>query len=147
MDGIELEELNTINIDHHGTNDKYAKLNHVDDTYSSTVELIMELIREMDVDIDKKTAEYLYTGILTDTGQFSYSYTSGRTHENAAYLINRGADFSKLNKILFNTMPLSKLMLTKVMLQNLKMENNGKVAISLLSLEDFTSTGAIAARK
>jgi phosphoesterase RecJ-like protein len=142
FEGIEPKEFNSINIDHHGTNEEYAKFNLVDDTYSSTAEIILDLIKAMDVGIDKKTAEYLYTGIVTDSGQFAYSYTSERTHINAAYLISRGADFSKLHKQLFNTMPYSKLMLTKVMLQNLQMAGSGKIAVSLLTLKDFISTGS-----
>ena len=142
FDGIELGGTDTINIDHHGTNEKYAGINLVDDTYSSTAEIILELIKAMDIDIDKKTAEYLYAGIVTDTGQFAYSYTSARTHLNAAHLISCGADFSNLHKTLFNTMPFSKLMLTKKMLENLQMFNDGKVAISLLSTDDFLSTGS-----
>lgn len=137
-----LKALNTINIDHHGTNSQYAKLNYVDDSFSSTAEIILELIKSFSADIDKKIAEYIYVGVLTDTGGFAHSYTSARTHENAAFLLRCGVDFSKLHKDLFGTIPFSKLMLTKQMLLNLKILENGKVAFAMLNFEDFEESGA-----
>ncbi len=142
FDGIDISLLNTINIDHHSTNSSYAKLNYVDSIYSSTAEIILDLIQYFEVEISKKIAKYIYIGIVTDTGQFAYSYTSKKTHENAAYLLGRGVEFSKINKLLFNTMPLSRLLLMKQMLGNLEIYDDGKIAISLLASTDFENSGS-----
>ena len=142
LDGLDLSGSYTINIDHHGTNTKYADMNHVDSLSSSTAEIIQDLIATLGAEFTKSMAEYLYVGIVTDTGQFAYSYTSASTHEHAAFLLECGVDFSRLHKILFNRMPLNKLMLTKQMLQNLEMHDGGKIAVSLLSTQDFKESGA-----
>ena len=139
---LDFESSTTINIDHHSTNTEYADLNFVDSSSSSTAEIILELIKILGANFTKTIAEYLYVGIVTDTGQFAYSYTSAATHKRAAFLLECGVDFSRLHKLLFSSMPLNKLLLTKQMLQNLQMHNDGKIAISLLSTQDFEESGA-----
>jgi phosphoesterase RecJ-like protein len=141
---IDFNKLDSINIDHHGTNSEYAKINYVDSSYSSASELILFFIRELGVTPSKKVAEYLYTGIVTDTGQFAYSYTSKRTHENAGYLIECGAEFSKIHYDIFKQMPLQKLLLMKQMLHNMKLVEDNSIAVSLLSLDDFKMSNATA---
>jgi phosphoesterase RecJ-like protein len=142
VDGLDMKQKCIINIDHHGTNTKYADINYVDSASSSTAEIIQDLIKIIGVKFTKSIAEYLYVGMVTDTGQFAYSYTSARTHEHAAFLLECGVDFSRLHKILFNRMPLNKLLLTKQMLQNLEMYEDGKIAVSLLGTQDFKESGA-----
>jgi phosphoesterase RecJ-like protein len=139
-----IDDIDTINLDHHGTNSKYAKLNYVDSTYSSAAELVLELIRIMGIIPSKKIAEYLYVGMVTDTGQFAYSYTSARTHNNAAYLIECGADFSKIHYDIFKSMPLQRLLLMKHMLDNMKLSRQNSVAVSILTLDDYKACGATA---
>ena len=143
IDGLDLNGSFTINMDHHGTNLKYADINYVDNSSSSTAEIVQDLIKIIGVKLTKSIAGHLYVGIVTDTGQFAYSYTSARTHEHAAYLLECGVDFSRLHKILFNRMPLNKLLLTKQMLQNLEIYEGGKIAVSLLSTQDFKESGAL----
>jgi phosphoesterase RecJ-like protein len=56
---------------------------------SSTCELIFEFIAAIDglSFMDKSIAECIYTGILTDTGCFSYNSSRTRTFEIAAHLL------------------------------------------------------------
>ena len=142
IEGLDLSGTDTVNIDHHGTNTKYADINYVDSASSSTAEIVQDLLKILGVQFSKRIAEYLYVGMVTDTGQFAYSYTSARTHEHAAFLLECGVDFSRLHKILFNRMPLNKLLLTKQMLENLQLYEGGKIAVSLLSTQDFKESGA-----
>ncbi len=144
FEDVDISDIETINIDHHGTNLKYANLNFVDSTYSSASELILELIKTLGVTPDETTAEYLYTGMVTDTGQFAYSYTSARTHENAAYLINCGVNFSKIHYDIFKSMPIQRLLLMKHMLGNMTLSDENKIAISILTLDDFEQCNATA---
>ena len=142
IDEIDLSKYTTINIDHHGTNEKYADINYVDSKSSSSAELVLDILKAMNTFICKEIAEYIYTAIITDTGQFAYSYTSSKTHTNAAYLIECGADFSKLHKNIFGTIPLKKALLQKRMLKNMEIFEDGKLIISRLDDEDFTFSKA-----
>jgi phosphoesterase RecJ-like protein len=80
----------TVNIDHHVSNDSYARINWVDDGFSSTSEMVYCLAVELGVELEKDTALNLYVGILTDTGRFQYPNTSPQTLEVAKDLLNYG---------------------------------------------------------
>lgn len=80
----------TVNIDHHVSNDSYAKINWVGDNYSSTSEMIYRLAVELGVELEKEAALNLYVGILTDTGRFQYPNTSPLTLEVAKELLKYG---------------------------------------------------------
>ncbi len=80
----------TVNIDHHVSNESYAKINWVDDNFSSTSEMVYWLAVELGVELEKDTALNLYVGILTDTGRFQYPNTSPQTLEVAKELLNYG---------------------------------------------------------
>lgn len=84
----------TINIDHHISNLKFAKVNHVEPEASSTCEVLYYLLQEER--ITKEIAEALYVGIIHDTGVFKHSNTSERTMVAAGKLISKGIDFSTL---------------------------------------------------
>lgn len=86
----------SVNIDHHKSNENYGKINYVDSTESSTSELVYNLIKcfeEMENKkiIDGDIATYLYTGLVTDTGNFQYSNTKPSSFLMAYDLSNRGA--------------------------------------------------------
>lgn len=76
-----------VNIDHHFTSDYFGDINIVCPKTSSTAEIIFELFKAWKVRFTKKIAQYLYLGILTDTGSFRYQNTMPRTHEVAAELL------------------------------------------------------------
>jgi len=62
-------------IDHHPLPAKFCDFLVSEPAYSSSAELVYDLIVALGLEphIDKKTAEALYAGIMTDTGSFSYS--------------------------------------------------------------------------
>ncbi len=69
----------TICIDHHISNQKFADVNYIEPTASSTCELIFNLIAT--ADMDAEIAKAIFTGIVHDTGVFQYSNTSKKTFE------------------------------------------------------------------
>ena len=84
----------TINIDHHISNNGFAQINLVEPKASSTCEVVFGLFDEKMIDRDIATA--LYTGIIHDTGVFTYSNTSRKTMEIAGFLIEQGIDTDKI---------------------------------------------------
>ncbi|BCJ95183.1 1-pyrroline-5-carboxylate dehydrogenase [Anaerocolumna cellulosilytica] len=84
----------TINIDHHISNTRFAKVNHVLDDASSTCEVLYDLFEE--VKIDAVTAKALYLGIIHDTGVFKHSNTTEKTMKIAGKLITKGIPFSEM---------------------------------------------------
>lgn len=81
-------------IDHHITNTRYCQINLVAADASSASEVLFEQLNQDNV--DKNTAECLYTGLIHDTGVFKYSCTSARTMEIAGFLMEKGIDFGSI---------------------------------------------------
>ncbi|MBE0648129.1 MAG: DHH family phosphoesterase [Bacteroidales bacterium] len=72
---------------------------------SSTAELVFDFIHAMGDEelIDKAIAESLYTGIVTDTGSFSYSCNYVKTYEVIAALFRRGIDGEHIHRLIYDT--------------------------------------------
>ncbi len=88
------EAANSLCVDHHITNTRYAKENVIEAEASSCCEV---LYCQMDESlITKEIGECLYTGIIHDTGVFKHSNTSGRTMAIAGKLMDMGIDFGKI---------------------------------------------------
>ena len=77
----------TLCIDHHISNDGFAKENYIVAEASSTAELVYRLMKKEE--INTEIAECLYLGIVHDTGVFQYSSTAPETMEAAAYLMRK----------------------------------------------------------
>lgn len=84
----------TLCIDHHVSNQAFAKENYIKPDASSTSELVFELIDKSR--LTKEIAECLYLGIVHDTGVFQYSCTAPETMMAAAELMRTGIDYSKI---------------------------------------------------
>ncbi len=93
-------------IDHHITNGDYGFLKYVDTEESSTCELVYNIIMRYECItdnkiIDENIATYLYTGLITDTGNFQYSNTRESSFIMAAELMSRGAKKNLIVEKLF----------------------------------------------
>ncbi len=80
-----------INIDRHLTNSFYGTVNYVNKTSSSISEMVLKILQNLGVEIDRDIATNLYAGIAASTNNFtSYSVTAD-TFENVATLLRSGA--------------------------------------------------------
>lgn len=83
-----------VKIDHHIDHTPYGDYSWVEPEKSSACELVVEfydLFRDQLV-MTKEAAAYLYCGMVTDSGRFRFSSTSGSTLRNAAILLDQGID-------------------------------------------------------
>lgn len=76
-----------INIDHHISNTCFGDINWVDSKASSASQMLYKLCEKMRI-IDYNIAVCLYTGIFTDTGNFTYANVTKETHKIVASLMN-----------------------------------------------------------
>ena len=126
---------NTVNIDHHGTNVGYAKVNYVDGKAAAAGEIIYDLLKYMNISIDDDIANNLYVAISSDTGGFAYSNTTHHTHSIAGELIGFDIDFPAINAYLFRTKTYRELMLAKEALDTMEVLADGKVASVTITKE------------
>ncbi|MGH7997694.1 MAG: DHH family phosphoesterase [Opitutaceae bacterium] len=132
------------NIDHHLSNVGYAAVNLVDSTAAASCEVLAGLLLDHALPIDPAAAMALYTGILTDTGQFRFSATSRRCFVLAGELVARGADPAAAGCEIYERESLGKLRLLQEFLASLALECGGRVCLGTLPSGVFERTGATA---
>jgi phosphoesterase RecJ-like protein len=128
--------------DHHLSNHGFGKHNFVDTASAATAEVLTGLFLDAGLPIDKTTAQALYTGIMTDTGQFRFASTSVRVFSLAAELVARGAEPALAGQELYERESFGKLKLLQTYINSLKMECGGRVCIGVLRNGIFEELGA-----
>ena len=100
-------------IDHHRQPDKFADYYYHDIYSSSTAELIYEFIVGIDSKraLTKNISTCLYTGIMTDSGNFRFPSTKPSTHKVVAELMEKGACNHEIYNSVFDESSVSKLKL------------------------------------
>lgn len=76
-----------IKIDHHPVIDKFEDLKWVDTNASSVCQMLIELVYETRLKMNKAAAERLFMGVVSDTNRFMYDYTSPKTFGLVSKLI------------------------------------------------------------
>ncbi len=129
-------------IDHHPTNTGYAKRLLCQPDKASCGEIILQLAKALDL-LDEQTASLLYMAVSTDCGCFVYANTNADTHRAAAELIEAGADYKKLNKLLFRTFAYSRLLLEGAIYAGLRRYGpDGCVTVATVTLQMLADAGA-----
>lgn len=144
--GKELEEKYAdrvdLCIDHHGSNRLYAARTLLDASAAAACEIILQVIRQLDVEITKKIADCIYTGLTTDTGCFRYSNVTPRTMRMAADMIEAGAENSRINTVMFETKTRTYAALERLALDGMKMYFDEKCAFITITQEMFRISGS-----
>lgn len=129
-------------VDHHLSNESYAEHNIVDSAAAATAEMLAGLFLDLGIPIDAISAQGLYAGIATDTGQFSFPSTTHRVFELTGELIECGANPAVASNHLYAQESFAKLELLGRFLASLRRECGGRVCIGVLRRSDFVETGA-----
>jgi len=138
------EFLNTskapkILVDHHRQPDTCFDLYFHDEKACSTAELIYEFIRGIDPKnrIDEKTATCLYTGIMTDTGNFRFPSTTEKTFRITADLVKAGANNSEIYDSIYDDNTEKRLKLLGYCLEKLVFLHEYNAAYIALSEDEL----------
>ncbi len=128
-------------IDHHMTNREYAEHLLLEDRAAAAV-VIYEVICELGVEITPQIANCVYTGLATDTGCFMYSNTTPTVHRIAAEVMEKGADYPLINRLMFETRTLSYIKLEQMAVASVESHFDGKCAIMTITQEMFRESGS-----
>jgi phosphoesterase RecJ-like protein len=129
------------NVDHHLSNPGFAEHNLVDTPSAATAEILAGLLCDAAIAFDSATAAALYAGIATDTGQFRFAATTGRTFRLAAALVAAGADPARAGLELYERETFGKLQLLQHFLVSLETFAEGRVCIGHLPEGIYDQTG------
>jgi len=119
-----------LNIDHHISNTLFGNINYVDKEASSACECIYSILKALDIEPTLNICKYLATGIITDTGMFSFKNTSAKTFKICSELSISGVNFYSLSNHLYNTKSLESIQLLSSVLSTIKLKS-GTVFIQL----------------
>ena len=131
-------------IDHHVSNPGYAAANLIDSGSAATCEILAGVFLDNGHMIDAPTAQALFTGIMTDTGQFRFGSATARCFALAGELVARGARPAEAGQELFERESFGKLRLLQHFLSTLTLECGGRACIGTLSPGIFEEVGATA---
>ena len=134
---IDFSQYNSVNIDHHPDNTKFAKQNFVFPEAAATAVIIYEILKASDkLRLSQKSATLLLTGLITDTGGFRFQNTSPAALRSGAELLEAGADYSLIiNSMFFAKSANLAKMEAEIICYHLKTGCNGRFAWFFLSEE------------
>lgn len=140
IDGINYDVYDyVIRIDHHPNVENVANLEMVNDSASSTCELITELIINTKLKMNEKIASNLFLGIVADSDRFLLSYTTPNTFKLVTMLIEEyKLDIAKLYDNLYQR-PLNEVKFQSYITLNMIVtENNfGYIKLDKKIMDEF----------
>ena len=123
-----------LTIDHHPSQEFYAKDTCLDGARASCGEIVYDILRCWGP-MSKEVALPLYVAVSTDCGCFVYSNTSAACHRTAAELMETGIDFYPINRKHFRTKSFKRLQLESMLTAGMELHDGGEIAIVTLTLD------------
>jgi len=131
-------------VDHHVTNERYGTVNLIDTGAAATAVVVRELARRMGWALDRDAAWCLYTGVVTDSGRFSYSCTSPALFALAEELSGFDLPIDRLTRELFDEHPFAYLKLAAAVLARAELvdiDGRHRVVSSWVTQDDLDTYG------
>lgn len=129
-----------INIDHHVTNIGFGDVNFVEESVASAG-LVYEIMERLNIPLNADIAVCIYTALLTETGSFRYANTDTDTFRLSADMLKAGANPWIIAENIYNRNSLGRLNLLGLVLSNLTVHENGKIAWITVREEMYKETG------
>ena len=135
-----------IKIDHHPFMEKFSEnsVEYIDVGAGSAAQVVLELIQNTDLLMDKQIAEQIFWGIVSDTNRFMYNDSTSKTfHLVGDLLAKYDLDLQKLYAPLY-ARPLAEVRLEGFIASNMKVTENGVAYIKISNkiLEELKTDAA-----
>jgi phosphoesterase RecJ-like protein len=134
-------ETPIINIDHHQSNQNYGLLNFVFHHASSATEVLYYFFEFNDIEITVPIATSLFTGLVTDTTNFSNLGTSKKALHIASSLVKKGAQLKLVRKYILQDKTFCTLKLWGIVLNRLAIHEKTNTAYTYITQEDLKTCG------
>ena len=134
-------------IDHHVTAEMKSDMFWIDGDVSSASEMCYYTLRAMEEKtsqglLSKRAAQCFLTGIVSDTGRFTYSNTKPETLESAGELMAAGGNISEICYNLFDRITPDNFRLEAYLRTRVEFYKDGKIAMIRVKRADFDRFGA-----
>ena len=142
--GCEIKAKEIIRIDHHIGGNKESNYDFIDTYAPSTTFLVAKILRYWDEEkIDENIATNLYTGLITDTGNFRYNNVTEEAFELAEFLVKKGVDPHYVSNMVYERNKPSTIRLLQLTLSTLRLYNDNKIAVLIVPRKFLKQTGAL----
>lgn len=131
-----------INIDHHQSNQNFGDINLVVTHAGAAGEVVYNLSRVLDVELEPAEAEAIFVAILSDTGCFRFPNTTSDTLRVAAALVDSGASPYRAGSEVFWKRTDAGLKLLSRALGSIEVTNDGSIATMEITQRMYEETGA-----
>jgi phosphoesterase RecJ-like protein len=141
--GIERGDFKIVNIDHHVSNEYYGDINIVDSTKASTSVIVYEILKELNIDMDKEMANAIYLALAEDTNFFSDATTTKEVFRLAYELTDLGANPEEIGRNSKYRESLAKIRLDALFIDTVTLKRDAKIAIGYVDEEMLKKSGAL----
>lgn len=126
VDSVDFSQFTyMIKIDHHPFVEKFCDLEYIEDTASSTAEIIMNFIMSTELQCDKNIAETLYLGLASDSNRFLFDSCTSKTFGLVSIFLEKyNFELSQVYKKLY-LRPLNEVRLEGYIALNMTVTENG----------------------
>lgn len=128
-------------IDHHVTNMGFGDISVVDPSAAATGELVFGILRALDWEVTPEVALCLHTALVTDTGRFTYSSTTGDTLRIAAELVEAGAEPNVIGRWVYEEEPFGYLKAVSIAMGRAVLDKDLQVVYTWITDNDLRSVG------
>jgi len=129
-------------VDHHVTSDGLGDVELIDTMAAATGQIVYDWIRHAGWLMTPPVAEALFVALATDSGWFKFANADARLFNDAAALVEAGADPSAIYRRLYQNFSPARMQLMVRMLQRMELHFDGRVALQVIRRADFDETGA-----
>lgn len=125
-------------LDHHLHPEEFCRITISHPEISSASELVFRLICRMGYfgDISRECAECIYTGMMTDTGGFTYNSNNREIYFIISELLSKGIDKDAIYRKVYNTYSESRLRLMGYVLSNMRVYREYNSALISLTKDE-----------
>lgn len=131
----------TFCIDHHENNQIDAKYSYIDENASSCSEIIFKLLLAMNIKITSIIADFLYTGVITDTSCFRAVRTNSNSIITAGRLAEYGADVTAITRHNFMNKSPERIKIEALLCSSLNYLCDNSIVSGVIAFNDFCQTG------
>jgi phosphoesterase RecJ-like protein len=103
VDSVNMNDyIFSIKIDHHPFMEKFCDVEYIEDTATSTCEMIMKILLETKLECNSEIAELLYLGLVSDSNRFLFNSCNSKTFQLVSiYLEKYPFDITKAYEKLY----------------------------------------------
>ncbi len=131
-----------VNIDHHISNDYFGDYNYVEPKAAATAQILTDFLLKANYPLNREIAASFYTGILTDSGNFTYTNTTADTLRLAGELLEYEPDLEEIRVNVFENISFKRKKILGQVLLNAVAIPEASLVYSVLTLAECRSLAA-----